>query len=145
MFREAGGLGLVNSANPQLFKSMTAAQADAAKAFLSRDIAKSKDSDSTRYFNLDAAKLLYVPAYLMIDVLLPRRDLHGDTSLFSKNYRLQFAAIVYEHPNESVRDAVAVTEKAEEAKGITSKIDLFRFAPTTNKTVSCPSLLYPLL
>ncbi|KAF8308281.1 alpha/beta-hydrolase [Clavulina sp. PMI_390] len=67
---------------------MTAPQIKAAKQFLSRDVSNSKDTDSERYFNYDAAKLL-----------------------------LQFSAIVYEHRNESIRDAIAAQHKGEAAKG----------------------------
>ncbi|KAF8308288.1 alpha/beta-hydrolase [Clavulina sp. PMI_390] len=77
--KRAGGLGLANFINGGLFDSITKEQVDAAKEFLGRDIASpdSKDSDTERYFNYDAAKLL-----------------------------LQLAAIVYEHRNESIRTAI---------------------------------------
>jgi hypothetical protein len=54
----AEGLGLVNSANPALFSSLTKDQLNAAKEALSRDISESKDSDVYRQFNLDIGKLL---------------------------------------------------------------------------------------
>ncbi|KAF8316060.1 alpha/beta-hydrolase [Clavulina sp. PMI_390] len=82
--KSAGGLGLANNLNPNLFKSMTTEQVDAAKEFLSRDITQTQDykDRNARYFNYDAAKLL-----------------------------LQFAAIVYEHRKEPVQAAVAAQSK----------------------------------
>ena len=58
--RHAGGLGIVNSANPKLFESLTREQADAGKEFLSTDLDPRKDTETERHFNLDGAKLLYV-------------------------------------------------------------------------------------
>lgn len=49
---------------------------------------------------------------------------------------LQFSAIVYEHPNESVRDAISATEEAEEAQGLSHPTGLFSMAPIINKAVS---------
>lgn len=57
-YRHAGGLGIVNSANPKLFESLTREQADAGKRYLSKEWDPTKDTETERHFNLDAAKLL---------------------------------------------------------------------------------------
>lgn len=110
--REGGGLGIVNSSNPNLFKSLTVEQAEAGKEFLSADISTrvEKDTDSERHFNFDAAKLL-----------------------------LQFSAIVYEHPNESIRAAITATEQGEEMKGYKHRKSLFSMTPILNKAVTLDS------
>lgn len=59
--------------------------------------------------------------------------------------RLQFAAVVYEHPNESVRDAVTATEEAEENQGLkhpTGILSKFGMVPLINRVV-CPFLSSP--
>jgi hypothetical protein len=57
-YSHAGGLGIVNSANPKLFESLTEEQAQAGKEYLSTEWDPQKDTETERHFNLDAAKLL---------------------------------------------------------------------------------------
>lgn len=56
--RYGGGLGLVNSGNPNLFKALTHKQAEAAKRQLSEPISACKDNAQLRHFSLDKAKFL---------------------------------------------------------------------------------------
>ncbi|KAF8323587.1 Alpha/Beta hydrolase protein [Cantharellus anzutake] len=75
-----GGLGLVNAGNPSLFYALTQEQAAAAKKALGVDIAKQKDNTKERFFDFDIAKLT-----------------------------LQIASVIYEHDNDAIRKAVALT------------------------------------
>ncbi|KAF8308286.1 alpha/beta-hydrolase [Clavulina sp. PMI_390] len=75
--RHLGGSRHENIDDDDLFDSMTDHQVEVAKDFLCHDIKDSKDKDHKRHFNYDASKLL-----------------------------LQFAAIMYEHRNESIRSAI---------------------------------------
>ena len=59
-FRRAGGLGLVNNANPSLFQALTQAQADAGKEQLGKKFNPKQNNERRRYYDLDAAKLLWV-------------------------------------------------------------------------------------
>jgi len=106
--RHAGGLGIVNSANPKLFESLTPEQADAGKEYLSTDWNPKKDTETERHFNLDGAKLLYVLIWY---------TLFSTANLTILCCRLQFAALVYEHPNQAVRNAVLVAAEAQGIKG----------------------------
>ena len=56
----AHGLGLVNAADPTLFKALTRDQVDVAKRKLGIQIEESVDTDDLRVFDLDIAKFLCV-------------------------------------------------------------------------------------
>lgn len=58
IYRNAGGLGLVNNANPKLFKALTREQVAAAKEYLTQTFEPTKNTETKRQFSLDAAKLL---------------------------------------------------------------------------------------
>ncbi|KAG9009031.1 hypothetical protein FRB90_008651, partial [Tulasnella sp. 427] len=82
--RGSGGLGLVNSMNPNLFKNMTQAQAEAAKEKLSAPPKDDADFHS-REFSLDIAKML-----LQISSLMYERD-NKDTVKAVKQIQSQLA------------------------------------------------------
>lgn len=91
--RHASGLGLVNSSSPNLFKSITKEQVEAATEFLSSDISDSKDGESNRYFNFDAAKLLYVFTSLVVSRIDLEKSLIHFSHLLAFNLLLSFMSI----------------------------------------------------
>ncbi|KAF9512410.1 hypothetical protein BS47DRAFT_1345561, partial [Hydnum rufescens UP504] len=62
-----GGLGLVNSDNPNLFNAPIIPQAEAGDKALSQDILDQKGSETARYFNFDVAKLLLQLAFVIYE------------------------------------------------------------------------------